>query len=144
MRRAVGDLLYCDFKASSLRSNKITVIALALVLTSVWLAPILPTYAKLVSNTIKLSNRSAGGYGRGLVEQWLTIARIKGAVNKLRISSNTKSQSLSLLTLNILTDCKSALAAFKNVDSASVLGCANADRSSSLTKITRRKRDGLA
>ncbi|MFP3038073.1 MAG: hypothetical protein ACKERG_00570 [Candidatus Hodgkinia cicadicola] len=126
---AAKDALYCDFKASSLRANKITVIGLALSLAAGWLTPILPAYAKLASGAIKLSNNvmrrtPAAGYSRGLAKQALTIARIKRAVNKLRISSNTKPQRLSLLTLNILTDCKSALSAFKNVDSASVLGCA--------------------
>ncbi|MFP3039188.1 MAG: hypothetical protein ACKESB_00450 [Candidatus Hodgkinia cicadicola] len=38
------DALYCDFKASSLRSNKIVVIELALALMSAWLTPILPIY----------------------------------------------------------------------------------------------------
>ncbi|MFP3039126.1 MAG: class I tRNA ligase family protein [Candidatus Hodgkinia cicadicola] len=141
------DALYCDFKASCLRSNKIVVIELALTLISVWLTPILPTYAELISSTIKLSNNvmrrtPASGHSLGLTKQWLTIARIKRVVNKLRIISKTKPQSFSLLTLNILTDCKRALAAFKNVDSASVLGCAKVnivftDNPSSLMKTTR-------
>ncbi|MFP3038538.1 MAG: class I tRNA ligase family protein [Candidatus Hodgkinia cicadicola] len=147
------DALYCDFKASGLRSNKIAVVGLALALMSVWLAPILPTYAELISSTIKLSNnvmrRTAVGHSVRLTKQWLTIARIKRAVNKLRIISKTKPQSFSLLTLNILTDCKSALATFKNVDSASVLGCAKVNivftnNPSSLAKITRRISIALA
>ncbi|MFP3038264.1 MAG: class I tRNA ligase family protein [Candidatus Hodgkinia cicadicola] len=148
------DALYCDFKTSCLRSNKIAVIELALTLTSVWLTPILPAYAELISSTIKLSNnvmrrQPAAGYSGELTKRWLTIARIKRAVNKLRIISKTKPQSFSLLTLNILTDCKRTLATFKNVDSASVLGCAKVnivftDNPSGLMKTTRRISIALA
>ncbi|MFP3039439.1 MAG: class I tRNA ligase family protein [Candidatus Hodgkinia cicadicola] len=142
------DALYCDFKASSLRSNKIVIVELALALMYAWLTPILPTYAELISSTIKLSNNvirrtAAAGHSRGLTKQWLAIAKIKRAVNKLRIISKTKPQSFNLLTLNILTNCKCALSTFKNVDSASILGCAKVNivftnNLSSLTKITKR------